>query len=301
MRMGTPLWLTVPGASRWVPLAWLSTLVLAALAGPLAVDHLGVAGAVLCVLGAGWLAARRAGAPAAWLRCYHLDDTEVTEMGPGPRVRRLAWSAVETVVQEPAALALRGAGTVLRVPVVPLLEHGVWGAVLARVVPEIADDLWVLLEEGELVPLVPEAAPSTRALAWWAYAPAVVAVAAGGGAPALVLAAGLAAAERVLAGLRARLGTITLQRTGITLRRGLRTHFVAWAEAGVTCGSHGTTVTADGARVGRVTAALPNYWAAAPVIELRAHLGAESGASVHFRVRVAEGRLAVVGEVEPTA
>ena len=301
MRMGTPLWLTVPGTSRWVPVAWLSTLVLAVLLGPLAIAHLGIAGAVLLVLGAGWLVARRADEPSAWLRRYHLDDTEVTEMGPGTRVRRLAWSAVDTVVQEPSALALRGEGTVLRVPLVPLLERGVWGVVLARVVPEIADDLWALLEEGEVVPLVPDSAPSSTALAWWAYAPVLAMVAAGGGPTALALAAGLATAERALAAFRARLGTITLQRTGITLRRGLRPRFIAWSQAGVTCGAHGTTVAVDGAPAGRIAAALPNYWAAAPVIELRAHLGAGSGANVHFRVRVAEGRLAVVGEVEPTA
>jgi hypothetical protein len=50
-----------------------------------------------------------------------------------------------------------------------------------------------------------------------------------------------------------------------------------------------------------VRTTLPNYCAAAPVIELRAQLGTSQHAHVSFRARIAEGRLAVVGEVEPAA
>lgn len=299
--MGASLWLTVSGASRRLLLAWIAALGLVALVAPTAVDYLGLAGAVLVVLGAGWLAARRLPDPLAALRRFHLDDLEVTEMGPGRRVRRLPWAAVETIVQEPGAVALHGAGAVLRIPIIPLVERGVWTSLLARVVPGLADDLWALLEEGERVRLVPQAAPSTSALAWWAYAPALVVAALGAGPGGLFVAAGVALGERLVAGLRAHRGTVTLQRAGIGVTRGVRAHFIPWPRVTVSFGTDSVAIAEGDGPAMLVASSLPNFWAAAPVIELRAHLGAASGATVHFRVRVAEGRLAVVGEVEPTA
>jgi hypothetical protein len=52
---------------------------------------------------------------------------------------------------------------------------------------------------------------------------------------------------------------------------------------------------------GKVLTGLPNFWAAAPVIEMKAQLGPHAPATVHFRVRMQPGGVAVVGEVEPTA
>jgi len=66
-------------------------------------------------------------------------------------------------------------------------------------------------------------------------------------------------------------------------------------------GARGLVVGAVDGTSGRITKLLPNFWVAAPVIEMKARLGPHSGALVHFRVRVAEGGLSVVGEVEPSA
>jgi hypothetical protein len=66
-------------------------------------------------------------------------------------------------------------------------------------------------------------------------------------------------------------------------------------------GPHGLLVGPTEGECGLVATSLPNFWAAAPVIETKTRLGPGPGATVHFRVRLAEGRLAVVGEVEPVA
>src|SRR5438876_907101 len=72
-----PLWLTVPGASAAVLLAWVGWLVLAALAPALVAASLGPAGAMLAVVTLGWWLARRAPEPGEALRRYHLDEAEV--------------------------------------------------------------------------------------------------------------------------------------------------------------------------------------------------------------------------------
>jgi hypothetical protein len=165
--------------------------------------------------------------------------------------------------------------------------------------PELADEMWALIEEGEEIRLAPEPDPATPALAWWAYAPALLACATLSAPPALLAGAGLAALERTIAFLRARAAAVTLHRAGIVL--GPRGLFVAWSRAEVTRAPHGLRVGVTDGPGGSLAGSLPNFWAAAPVIELRTQLGPGAGARVHFRVRVAEGQLAVVGEVEPTA
>src|SRR6476661_1480680 len=83
-RMAPPaLWLTLPGASPVVGVAWVVWVTGAAVAASLLVALLGPAGAVLAVLVPGWLVARRLPPPTECLRRYHLDDAEVTAFGPG--------------------------------------------------------------------------------------------------------------------------------------------------------------------------------------------------------------------------
>src|SRR6266571_3739327 len=105
-----PLWLTVPGASAAVLLAWVVWLVLAALAPALLAASLGPAGAMLAVVTLGWWLARRAPEPGEALRRYHLDEAEVIAMGPGTAVRRLPWPEVVTLTETRHALVLEGRG-----------------------------------------------------------------------------------------------------------------------------------------------------------------------------------------------
>ena len=51
----------------------------------------------------------------------------------------------------------------------------------------------------------------------------------------------------------------------------------------------------------RVSRTVTNFWAAAPVIQLKAQLGLRANATVHFRVRVGGDGFAVIGEVDPAA
>ena len=60
----------------------------------------------------------------------------------------------------------------------------------------------------------------------------------------------------------------------------------------------GLGVSCDGERAFLVRTSTPSFWAAAPVIELRAQLGGECPGDVHFRVRVDQGALEVVGEID---
>jgi len=295
------LWLTVPGASAGAALGWLAWVGGAALAAPLLVDRLGAAGAVLVIVAAGWVLARHAPAPVEWLRRYHLDDAEVTAIGPGARVRRLPWSSVETLTQERRWLRVEGGGMTVTLPLHAILRGGAFGAVLARVVPEQAGEMWALLEEGEELRLAPRADPAARALALWGYLPALPACVAGAGGAGLAVAVGLAVAERAAARLLAWAGRVTLDRSGVTFRRRGRAIFLPWPRAEVMRAPRGLLVGVKGSASDLVTSALPNFWAAAPVIDLKARLGPYAGARVHFRVRLADGGPAVVGEVDPTA
>src|SRR5580765_5216743 len=96
---GGVLWVTVPGATRAPLLAWVAWMAFAALGGPLLAERLGPAGAAILVIGVGWILARRIPPPVERLRRYHLDDAEVTVIGPGGRVLRLPWESVERVTQ----------------------------------------------------------------------------------------------------------------------------------------------------------------------------------------------------------
>ena len=298
---GGVLWVTVPGATRAPLVAWAVWMAFVAIGLPPLASRLGPAGAAILVIGVGWVLARRIPVPIERLRRYHLDDSEVTVIGPGGRVLRLPWNDVERVTQGRLTLTLHGAGMRVAIPMLPLVGRGIWAPVLARVVPELAEDLWARLDEGEKVDLVPGLEPGSRALAWWAWAPAAVAAALGVGPVGLGIAAALALVERGVALLRARIGTVTLQRAGVALRSGLRGVFVSWPRVEVMRAAYGLLVGPADGRCGRVRTTLPNYCAAAPVIELRAQLGTSQHAHVSFRARIAEGRLAVVGEVEPSA
>ena len=292
------LWLTVRGSSAGVPLCWVAWSVGAGLAaGPLAAS-LGPAGTVLALGAVGWLLASRLPPPLEWLRRYHLDDVEVTAMGPGSRVRRLPWSRVHTLTQERGALKVVGDGRPIRLPARPLVRSGAWATLLARVVPDLADELWLLLDQGEQVRLAPSPEPATVGLVWWAYAPVLAAVGFAAGSAGAAAGVGLAFLERAVALGRARAGTVTLHRTGVALRARVRGLFAAWPRAEVVHEPDGLVVGVPQGASARVPAALPNFWAAAAVIQLRARLGLQAAGSVHFRARMDEDGFAVVGEVE---
>ena len=296
-----PLWVTVAGAPAWVPIGWAAWMGLMAAAVPALVGRVGAAGTVLAVTGIGWLVARRLSAPLEWLRRYHLDDVETTAMGPGALVRRIPWARVHTLTQERHTLCIAGDGHSISVPLAPIVRAQAWATVVARVIPDLADELWALLEEGEPVRLAPSLDPPTRTLAWWAWMPAAVAAIAGAGLLGALVAVALAAAERAVALLRVRTGSVTIHRAGVALRTWARGVFASWPRAEVVHGPDGLVVGVAEGAFGRVPTALPNFWAAAAVIQLKAKLGLRAGASVHFRVRVGDDGVAVVGEIEPGA
>lgn len=295
------LWLTLRGASAAVPLGWLVWLAVMAVVGPRLAGVLGPAGAVLLVLAAGWVVARRVPSPREWLRTYHLDDDEITVMGPGPRVVRLPWPQVTTLTQEPRAVRLEGEGTVVRLPLQALVETGAWGAVLARVVPTLAEEAWMLLDQGEEVRLHPPVEPPTRLLVWWAYLPALFACVAGAGTAGLHVAFSVAVLERAVSLLLAWIGTVTLHRAGVAFRTPLRAVRVAWPRLIVLRAGRGLLLETQRGRTGFLRASLPNFWAAAPVIEIKAQLGPRVVATVHFWVRQEVDGPAVVGEIEPAS
>src|SRR5262249_8546491 len=108
-----PLWLTVRGASMWLPLGWAVWIGVVAVAATELVGRIGAAGAILIVGGAGWLLATRLASPLEWLRRYHLDDVELTAMGPGSVVQRIPWRRVHTLTQERRALRVAGDGLMI--------------------------------------------------------------------------------------------------------------------------------------------------------------------------------------------
>ena len=295
------LWLTVPGARSRVALGWLAWLGLAVLGAPHVVAMLGPAGAAIALLAVGWLLARSLPAPLECLRHYHLDDSEVTAMGPGAKVRRLAWVRVETVTQRGRTLVLAGDGMRIAVPFRTLAETTLWSAALARVVPELATETWERLEDGEEVRLAPALEPAWGALAWWAWAPTAVGAVVAAGASVVAMAAGLALAERTVALLVARARRVRLDRAGIAVRTGRRGRVIPWSRVEVARVEHGISVAErDGAGT-VIRAGLRNFWIALPVIELRATLAPHCPPRVTFRARCADGGLAVVGEVDTVA
>jgi hypothetical protein len=272
-------------------------LAVVAVSSPLVTWLLGPAGTMLVVLGAGWWFARTLPGPVECLRRYHLDDVEVVVMGPGRYVRRLAWTAIDAVVQERRTLTLVGGGTRVRLPLLRLVAAEVWGAALVRVVPSLAADLWTRVEDGS-VKLAPASAPPASSLAWWAWLPAALACVVSAGTSGLVAAVVLAALERAAAWLRAQTRAVTLLRAGVESTVGRRTVVVPWADALVRPTPEGLVVSSDAGHTILVSTQVPNFWAIAPVVELRAQLGGDCPAEVHFRVRIDGGGLEVVGEID---
>lgn len=292
-----PLWQTISGAPRSLATAWVAWLgAVAILAAPVT-WLLGPAGAVLVVLGAGWWMARTLPTPLEAFRQYHLDDAEVVVMGPGRLVRCLPWSAVDVVVQERRTLTLVGPDMRVRLPLLRLVAAEAWAAALVRVVPSLAADLWTRVEDGS-IKLAPSSAPPTSSLGAWAWGPAGVACVAGAGVNGLVVAVVLAALERGVAWLRTQMHAVTLSRAGVESTVGRRTVVVPWADAMVRPSPEGLVVSGDAGPTILVSTAVPNFWAIAPVVELRAQLGGECPAEVHFRVRVDGSGLEVVGEID---
>jgi hypothetical protein len=296
-----PLWLTVRGAPWWVAAAWMAWCAAAGLpAGPL-VGVLGPAGTIVVLLAIGWALARHLPEPLESLRRYHVDDDELVQLGPHRMVRRCPWDAVESLTQGRNTLVFRQGRTTLRLPLPPVAREGLWGPVLAHVVPQLAADLWLRLEEEEEVRLTPVLDPTPRGLAWWAWAPGAIACVAGGGLAAFAVGFGLCLVERAAALFLSQRRALVLQRSGATLRTTHGALFVPWTHAEVMRSRHGLLVGVGEGSAGLVGIGLPNFWAAAPVIELRAQLGPEADCTVYFRVRVQGDGLAVVGEIEPAA
>ncbi|MFN8544995.1 MAG: hypothetical protein U0807_12445 [Candidatus Binatia bacterium] len=289
------LWRTLRGASPWLAVGWLAWLALAAAGALLATPLIGPAGPVVVTLAAGWLLARRLPSPGACVHRFHLDDAEVTVLGPSRLVRRMGWGEIDTVTQEQETLSLGGPGLVAELPVGPVATPELWFHVLQRLVPPLAEELWEQLESG-VIRLAPVPDPSTRSLAWWAYAPALAACGAAG-LPGMVLLAAIGVAERlVVYGIRER-RTVTIHPGGLAFREG-RGLFVPWARATVTPQAAGLRVGLDDRVSGFVSSRIPNFWAVAAVVQLRAQIGPECPSRVHFRLRLANGGLAVVGEFD---
>jgi len=295
------LWLTVPGARAWLALGWLVWLGAALLIAPRVGAMLGPGGAAIAFLAVGWALARALPPPIECFRRYHLDDEEVTAIGPGAKVRRLAWDRVETVTQRGGALAIAGDGIRVSVPFRRLPETTLWSAALARVVPELATDVWDRLEDGEEVRLAPALEPASTALTWWAWGPTAVAAVAIGGWSALGIAALLAIAERVVVFALAHARRVRLDRAGIAIRDGRRGRVIPWSRVQVARVAHGIRVAEPDGVATVIRPGLRNFWIALPVIELRATLAPHCPSRVTFRARCADGGLAVVGEVDTVA
>jgi hypothetical protein len=296
-----PLWLDVPGASRGVAAGWVVWLAAALLIAVAFAAPLGPAGAALGVLIAGWALALGMPAPTACLRRFHLDDAELLVIGPGARVQRLPWTLVDTIVQTRDGLRLAGAGVAVELPLAPLVRVEEWANVLARVVPELATEAWERIEDGESIRLDASLEPSSERLFWWAWVPAALACLATFGASGAVVVGCVALVERVLGFCAARARGVRLDRAGLHLRRGIRTRPLAWADLEVERTDRGLIVRETPGSGALLRVGLANFWVALPVIELRARLGFHCPPVVAFRVRRAEGGLAVVGEVETGA
>jgi hypothetical protein len=290
------LWLTLPAAPRSVLASWLAWLLAAVLLAPALFDRVGAAGvAVAVAAGAAWLA-RRLPAPLDCFRWHHLDDLEVTRLGPGRAVRRLPWTAVAQCAQARDTLTVVGDGTRMALPLRPLVQAASWGPVLARVVPERAEALWRALDGGA-VTLAPAPEPATARVAAWWWLPAAAATLAAGDAAIGLVSVGLAAAERVLAYARRRLRTVVLQPGGVVVPGTHGRFFAPWDGIAVAPVAAGLEVrSARG--TGLVPAEIDDFWAAAAVIELHAQLGFLQPDLVRFRVHVDGAEIAVVGEIE---
>lgn len=294
----SPLWVTVRGASLGVLFGWLGWMLGVAVGAVFVAQVIGALGTSLAVLSVGWMLARHLPLPIERWRSYHLDDLEVTTIGPGHLVRHLPWTAVERLTQERRLVRLEAPGISVALPLRAVARSEAWNAILARVVPTLAGAMWARLEEGEEVRLRPGVDPRPDALLWWAWTPALVACAVGASGEAVVV---LVMVERGIAWLRAHAAAVSLHRRCVSVRTGLRRLLVAWSRAEMVQAPDGVLISEHAGDCGLVSSALPNFWAALPVIETKVALGPGPEATVHFRVRLADGRLAVVGEIEPMA
>lgn len=293
----THLWLLFRGAPASIAVAWSCWATGATILATLAAGGLGPAGVVMPVLLVGWLLARHLPSPLEPARRYHLDDSEVSVLGPGSRVRRVAWGEVNGVTQERHALVLSYPDGTVRLPLPEVRAAGAWGPALARVVPGVAAELWARTDAGP-VRLSPRLDPPTMALAWWAWVPALAACAVAAGLPGLGIFGMAVALERLVGWAASRARGVVVDGRGITLLSPRGRTFVSWGDALVAPCPGGLAVARPGHDPGVVPATLANFWAIAPVCELRAQLGPDCPSEVSFRARVEDGALAVVGEVE---
>lgn len=290
------LWLTLPAPARSAALAWLAWTAAAALAGRFLVPAAGPLGVALAVVVAGIWLARRLPAPDECLCRHHLDDAEITRLGPGRSVARLEWSEIASCAQGRHALVVRGGGRRMALPLPVLIERAGWAAVLSRVVPGRAEALWQALDGGAVV-LVPAVDPPLARIAAWCWGPAI-AVTIGAGDPNVALLAGtLAALERAVVHVRRRLRTVVLQPGGVVVAGSHGRFFAPWDGLTVEPAADGLTVRSPRG-TGLVPADIEDFWAAAAVIELHAQLGYRQPDVVRFRVHVDGTEIAVVGEVE---
>jgi hypothetical protein len=195
------------------------------------------------------------------------------------------------------ALVLSGGNQSVALPLPGLLATAAWAPILARVVPSLAADLWERLEAGS-VRLVPHTDPPLASLLWWAYVPAILACATTPGPTGLLIVVALAVTERAVSWLVGRSRACILQPAGIDVRGPQGRVFVPWAHALVGPADEGLGIAVPGHDPGIVPTAAPSFWAAAAVIELRAQLGPNYAADVHFRVRFENGGVTVFGEVD---
>src|SRR4029079_10297457 len=90
------LWLMLPALPRALLGAWIAWMVVAALGGHLLIGAVGPFGTAIAVVVAGVWLARQLPGPLECLCRHHLDDTEITRLGPGRSVTRLEWSEVRS-------------------------------------------------------------------------------------------------------------------------------------------------------------------------------------------------------------
>jgi len=275
---------------------WMGWLGLAVVAKPSLDAAVGPAGTAVALLAVGWALARSCPRPSACFVRFHLDDGELTIFGPGRRVERREWGAFESVRQGRHELALTGRGGRVCLPLAPLQRDDAWFAVLGRIVPAAAEGLWEALESG-VVSLKPEVDPSLAALGWWTYLPVAAACIATADPTVAAAAATVAVLERGVALFVRNRGSLALHPGGMQFWSG-RGWFVPWTRASVAPDPRGLRVVSEHHAPALVTADLPNFWAAAAVIHLRAQVGGDCPPRVHFRLRLSNGSLAVVGEID---